>query len=351
MRTASPCRRIPALALFVLLSQSALADEYRPAYLQLSEVQPGTFEVLWKLPARGGRPLDLRVRFATEVEATVSRSTPVRGALIERFTVQSKQGLAGGVIAIDGDFSDWGTATAVDATGEFSPLNTDFASLWIASDANYFYVRVRTVAPVDWSLGANRLYIDTGATESNGTPVDLVIPTKFPSFLVRHPAKVAWLFHQHREAYDLWGTEYCSFGDTPEDRQVRDAIQTMDTAEIGAPSIQPPPHRRRSSVDFPARFRWSRLAPGAIPIHDRAWWAIAPTSPGATSPTLTTSTSAPSPSGCPARADRRRPGFAARPGAVRTPGLVAVPEVEVPDDEAPHALPAALVRVAGGTCR
>ena len=69
-------------------------------------------------------------------------------------------------------------------------------------------------------------------TESNGTPVDLVIPTKFPSFLVRHPRKVAWLFHQHREAYDLFGTPYCSFRDTPEDLQVRDAIQAMDTAAL-----------------------------------------------------------------------------------------------------------------------
>jgi glycosyltransferase involved in cell wall biosynthesis len=70
-------------------------------------------------------------------------------------------------------------------------------------------------------------------TESNGTPVDLVIPTKFPSYLLRHPRKVAWLFHQHREAYDLFGTRYCSFSDTPEDRQVREAIQTMDTASLG----------------------------------------------------------------------------------------------------------------------
>jgi glycosyltransferase involved in cell wall biosynthesis len=69
-------------------------------------------------------------------------------------------------------------------------------------------------------------------TESNGTPVDLVIPTKFPTFLVRHPRKVAWLFHQHREAYDLFGTSYCSFADTPEDRQVREAIQAMDTASL-----------------------------------------------------------------------------------------------------------------------
>ncbi|HEY3119707.1 MAG TPA: glycosyltransferase family 4 protein [Vicinamibacteria bacterium] len=69
-------------------------------------------------------------------------------------------------------------------------------------------------------------------TESNGLPVDLVIPTKFPSFLVRHPRKVTWLFHQHREAYDLFGTPYCSFADTAEDRQVRQAIVAMDTAAL-----------------------------------------------------------------------------------------------------------------------
>jgi len=69
-------------------------------------------------------------------------------------------------------------------------------------------------------------------TESNGVTVDLVIPTKFPSFLVRHPCKVAWLFHQHREVYDLFGTEYCSFTDSPEDRQVREAIQAMDRAAL-----------------------------------------------------------------------------------------------------------------------
>jgi glycosyltransferase involved in cell wall biosynthesis len=69
-------------------------------------------------------------------------------------------------------------------------------------------------------------------SESNGLPVDLVIPTKFPSYLVRHPRKVAWLFHQHREAYDLYGTDYCSFTDSPEDQQVLQAIHSMDTASL-----------------------------------------------------------------------------------------------------------------------
>jgi glycosyltransferase involved in cell wall biosynthesis len=68
--------------------------------------------------------------------------------------------------------------------------------------------------------------------ETTGRAVDLVIPTKFPAYLVRHPRKVAWLFHQHREAYDLFGTEFCSLTDSPEDRRVRDAIRTMDDTAL-----------------------------------------------------------------------------------------------------------------------
>jgi len=69
-------------------------------------------------------------------------------------------------------------------------------------------------------------------TESNGEKVDLVIPTKFPSYVGDHPCKVTWLFHQHREAYDLFGTEYCSFTDSPEHRQIREAIRALDETSL-----------------------------------------------------------------------------------------------------------------------
>ena len=69
--------------------------------------------------------------------------------------------------------------------------------------------------------------------ETNGRAVDLVIPTKFPSYLVPAPRKVAWLFHQHREAYDLFGTPLGSFGDGPADRRVREAVHAMDAAALG----------------------------------------------------------------------------------------------------------------------
>jgi glycosyltransferase involved in cell wall biosynthesis len=69
--------------------------------------------------------------------------------------------------------------------------------------------------------------------ETDGRSPDLVIPTKFPSYLVRHPHKVTWLFHQYREAYDLFGTELSPLGDSREDRQTRDAVRAMDTAGLG----------------------------------------------------------------------------------------------------------------------
>lgn len=64
--------------------------------------------------------------------------------------------------------------------------------------------------------------------ESNGAKVDLVITTKFPTFLAEHSNKVAWIFHQHREIYDLFGSEYCSFTDSPEHQQIRATIQALD---------------------------------------------------------------------------------------------------------------------------
>lgn len=70
-------------------------------------------------------------------------------------------------------------------------------------------------------------------SHSNGQPVDLVIGTKFPSYMVRHPNKVLWLVHQHRQAYDWYGTPLSDFANTAPHRQVRDAILRMDRRAIG----------------------------------------------------------------------------------------------------------------------
>lgn len=62
-----------------------------------------------------------------------------------------------------------------------------------------------------------------------GQPVDLVIATKFPSYMIKHPNKVTWLFHQHRAVYDLFGTEYSDFNrHNQQDEKVRNSIIKAD---------------------------------------------------------------------------------------------------------------------------
>ena len=70
-------------------------------------------------------------------------------------------------------------------------------------------------------------------TEHTGMEADLVVATKFPSYLIEHPNKVVWLVHQFRQAYELDGTEYGQFTQTEDDRAIRDRVEEMDRVSIG----------------------------------------------------------------------------------------------------------------------
>jgi glycosyltransferase involved in cell wall biosynthesis len=70
-------------------------------------------------------------------------------------------------------------------------------------------------------------------SESNGSPIDLVIASKFPTYFVRHPNKVAWLIHQYRAAYELCGTVYSDFGHNERDVGLRDTLIRLDTQMLG----------------------------------------------------------------------------------------------------------------------
>ena len=65
-----------------------------------------------------------------------------------------------------------------------------------------------------------------------GESIDLVIATRFPSYLIRHPNKVVWLIHQFRQVYDLMGTELSEFTRSPEDLAVRETIRRMDETTL-----------------------------------------------------------------------------------------------------------------------
>lgn len=66
----------------------------------------------------------------------------------------------------------------------------------------------------------------------NGRPVDLVICTKFPSYMLLHPRKVLWLVHQHRQIYDLYGSRFGDFTAELHDETLRQMLVEADQCAL-----------------------------------------------------------------------------------------------------------------------
>ena len=69
--------------------------------------------------------------------------------------------------------------------------------------------------------------------EADGRTIDMVVATKFPSYVVRHPEKRVWLVHQFRQAYELDRTDLGQFGESAEDRALRRRVQALDRVALG----------------------------------------------------------------------------------------------------------------------
>jgi len=94
------------LLVFLLLAASAgvFAHEVRPAYLELKQTGPETYDVFWKVPGRGE---DLRLGLYVELPAgttnlTEPRASFVNSAFAERWSIKRTGGLTGGTIHIAG---------------------------------------------------------------------------------------------------------------------------------------------------------------------------------------------------------------------------------------------------------
>jgi hydrogenase/urease accessory protein HupE len=96
-----------ALLIFILLAMFApgvSAHEVRPAYLELRQTGPETYDALWKVPGLGE---NLRLGIYVELPAgstnvTEPRALMINNAFTERWTVKRAGGLTGGTIHIAG---------------------------------------------------------------------------------------------------------------------------------------------------------------------------------------------------------------------------------------------------------
>lgn len=87
--------------------------------------------------------------------------------------------------------------------------------------------------PVAWEKG--RLFDSPLAWRLVPIDADLVIATNFPSYFVRHPNKVVWLFHQHRGAYDgaESGADWSDFGTDDDALESQRMLTEWDNRALG----------------------------------------------------------------------------------------------------------------------
>ena len=84
-------------------ARGAFAHEVRPAYLELRQTGPETYDALWKVPGQG----DLRLGLYVELPAGCTQRHRAAGSMVnnaytERWTVKCAGGLTGGTIHIAG---------------------------------------------------------------------------------------------------------------------------------------------------------------------------------------------------------------------------------------------------------
>lgn len=93
-----------ALASALILAAPASADDFRPAYLQLSQTSPTTYDVLWKIPAQGeNATLNVRPAFPAGTDnLTAQRSSFNDGIAVQRWRVAIAGGLEGKTITFSG---------------------------------------------------------------------------------------------------------------------------------------------------------------------------------------------------------------------------------------------------------
>ena len=90
--------------LFLMSSSSISAHEVRPAYLELRQAGSDTYDVLWKVPARGDNMrLGIYVEFPSDTtNVTTPRTLIANDASTERWSIKRIGGLTGDEVHISG---------------------------------------------------------------------------------------------------------------------------------------------------------------------------------------------------------------------------------------------------------
>ncbi len=145
------------LLAFAGLAPAAVAHEIRPAFLQIREVEPATYDLLWKTPAQGDMRLALNVILPPNcANASEPRSTMVDAAVIQRWRTACDGGLIGQTIAIENL-----DQTLTDTILRFEPLDGRATTLRLKPDTSHAVIPAKQpwteVASTYFGLGVEHI--------------------------------------------------------------------------------------------------------------------------------------------------------------------------------------------------
>lgn len=117
-----------ALVLAMLTTtEGAQAHDVRPAYLQIDQVSPERYAVLWRTPLLSGAPLPVVLAFPDDVQTLTGPAVQeLPGSLLERRTIEVPGGLAGRTIQFIGL-----EATITDVLTRVSGTGEDYATMMV----------------------------------------------------------------------------------------------------------------------------------------------------------------------------------------------------------------------------
>jgi hydrogenase/urease accessory protein HupE len=191
-------RFLAATLWLVLLGGSAAhAHELRPAFLEIEEIAPHRYAVVWKVPARGDYRMAL---YAHLPESCKETAEPVGGAIdtayVTRWNVECKGGLAGRTISVNGLASTYTDALLrvvnLDGTTQTSRISPEYPEVVVvatptsgATARTYFLLGVEHIM-----LGVDHLLFVFALLLLIGSPGTLL--ATITSFTVAHSVTLAF---------------------------------------------------------------------------------------------------------------------------------------------------------------
>lgn len=134
--------RIVFVLVIALVVMPAVAHEVRPAFLQIREVEPSTYDMLWKTPAQGDLRLALRVVLPAQCRnAGTPRTTIVAAAVVEHWRSTCEGGIAGGRLVFENL-----AATLTDVIVRFEPIAGSDKTLRVNGAAPFVVIPAQQTA-------------------------------------------------------------------------------------------------------------------------------------------------------------------------------------------------------------